>query len=346
MTRDDLLFALQHPNVVAFLRVIRQGESNQNQDAYTIRFGGSHFDAPPWAHPREAITVGRLTSTAAGAYQFLWRTWSALVTQYGFPDFSPQCQDEAAVALIAGRKALELVKEGRFHEATARCAPEWASLPGSQYGQPTQKIAQALEVFRAYGGTLATQTKATPERKDMIPVPLIVAGVQALSELIPAISSIFKPGSEVAARNVQAAQVIFDTVSKATGQQNVMAAIEQMQADPQALQAAKEAVHEVLPQLIESGGGGIDGARKAAANADQLPFYKQPAVLFVASTLPLVYAIVGAVVLGWGGRDFSDEVKVMVVTAILGLLGTAGAYFLGSSNSSQKKDAALAAAAK
>lgn len=92
MTRDDLLGALTHDNLLAFLRLIRQGESNQNDDAYTILFGGEHFDSFA-DHPRRKITRGSLTSTAAGAYQILERTWDGLVRQYGFGDFSPANQD-------------------------------------------------------------------------------------------------------------------------------------------------------------------------------------------------------------------------------------------------------------
>lgn len=344
LTRDDLLHALQDNNVQAFLRVIRAGESSQDDSAYTVRFGGSHFAAPPWAFPDGAITIGSLTSTASGAYQFLRKTWAAIAARYGFPDFSPQCQDEGAVALIAGRGALQLVMEGRIREAISRCALEWASLPGSPYGQPTRSIEQAIATYLEHGGTLAeTKAAETPERKDMLPLPLIVAGIDALREFIPAISSIFKPGSEVAARNVQAAQVIFDTVSRATGQPNVQAAIEQMQSDPAAIAAAKEAVHEVLPQLIEAGGGGIDGARKASAAPDALPFWKQPAFWFLSMTLPLVYMLAVSVLFGVGGVDWATEVRVMVATGLIALLSSGCAFYWGSSFSSQRKDATIAA---
>jgi muramidase (phage lysozyme) len=142
-------------NVIAFLRVIRAGETSQQPDAYRMMFGGSHFNAPPWEHPRQAITIGKLTSTAAGAYQFLSRTWTVLQASYKFDDFSPMNQDKAAVALIAGRGALQDVIDGRFQAAIKKCAKEWASLPGSPYGQPTRDLAQALETYSAFGGQIA-----------------------------------------------------------------------------------------------------------------------------------------------------------------------------------------------
>lgn len=345
LTRDDLRGALQHPNVAAFLRVIREGESSQNEDAYTIRFGGSHFDAPPWQHPREAITIGRLTSTASGAYQFLYRTWAALVTQYGFPDFSPQCQDEGAVALIAGRKALGLLMEGRFHEATARCALEWASLPGSPYGQPTRTIAQALEVFLAYGGTLAAPTETqTQEVKPVVPI-LIPILAELAKGLIPQLGSLFGSGSEVQQRNVAAATVVADTLVKATGALNLQEAAERIQNDPQAMQAARDAVAEVWPSITESGGGGIKAARDLALapEGDWRRAFLNPAFVIGMVMLALVCFVVVVIVLGLGVQSWSDEIKAMVVTAVVsGALGSVSGFFLGSSLGSQKKDAALA----
>lgn len=148
---------LADANVRAFLHVIRAGESSQDDDAYRMLFGGGLFLAPPWEHPRTPVTVGRLTSTAAGAYQILARTWDGLVAQYGFPDFSPLSQDRAAVVLIAGRGALADVVAGNFQEAVRKCALEWASLPGSPYEQPTRTLAQALEVYATNGGTLSQE---------------------------------------------------------------------------------------------------------------------------------------------------------------------------------------------
>lgn len=346
MTRDDLLQALQHNNVLAFLRVIREGESSQNEDAYTIRFGGSHFDAPPWEHPREAITIGRLTSTASGAYQFLWRTWSALVAQYGFPDFSPQCQDEGAVALIAGRKALQFVMEGRFDEAVARCALEWASLPGSPYGQPTRTIAQAREVFLAYGGTLAAPTEETQPQEVKPMVPILIPILAELAKgLIPQLGSLFGSGSDVQQRNVAAATVLADTIVKATGAVNLQEAADKIQNDPGARDLARAAVADVWPSVTEAGSGGLDGARKAAANPDQMPIYKDKTVWITFAFMPLIYMVVIAALIkqDWIA-EVTSETRAFVIGFVLGSIGASIlAYFYGTTVGSQKKDAVIAA---
>ena len=155
MARDEFRTAVQHKNVVAFLRLIREGESNQSDNAYRVMFGGSHFAAPPWQHPHRRVTVGRLTSTAAGAYQFLARTWDGLVLQFHFEDFSPPNQDLGAVALIAQRDALEDVIAGRIEEAVHKCRKEWASLPGAGYRQPERSFKKLLATYKSYAGQVA-----------------------------------------------------------------------------------------------------------------------------------------------------------------------------------------------
>lgn len=152
MNWTDLLPDLDDGNVSSFLRVIRAGETDQTDKAYRRMFGGDLFDVPPWNHPRMLHTANGLSSTAAGAYQFVVRTWDELVEEYDFPDFSPQCQDLAAIALIHRRDAIEDARSGNLNEAIRKCCKEWASLPYSPYGQPRRTLAQAIETFTEYGG--------------------------------------------------------------------------------------------------------------------------------------------------------------------------------------------------
>ncbi|MBK6786390.1 MAG: glycoside hydrolase family 104 protein [Betaproteobacteria bacterium] len=164
----------------AFLRVIRAGEGTPDEDGYRRHFGGELFTDFS-AHPKRSITkmLGDkpITSTAAGAYQFLSRTWSECQAALNLPDFSPASQDLAAVFLIARRKALEHVLAGRLEQAIAACAQEWASLPGSPYGQPTKTLAQCHAVYKQHGGTYAAAARpgrATPRnthRRQACPFP-------------------------------------------------------------------------------------------------------------------------------------------------------------------------------
>lgn len=156
MTRSDLRSALENTNVRAFLRAIRLGEGTSDDAGYMRLVGGGEF-AHFIDHPRSKRWIERykVWSTAAGAYQIIAKTWDGLVKQYGFPDFSPECQDEAAVALIAEKRALRHVKEGRIETAVGLLGGVWASLPGSTAGQRTEKLASVLNEYEAHGGALA-----------------------------------------------------------------------------------------------------------------------------------------------------------------------------------------------
>lgn len=155
-SRDPLQKALQDGNVRAFLKAIRLGEGTSDPLGYFRIVGGQTFTSLS-EHPRVKVFLPRykVYSTAAGAYQFIFPTWAGLVKAYGFPDFSEQCQDEAAVALILEMKALEDVKAGRLEAAVAKCSKIWASLPGSTAGQRTEDFENVKQVFLDNGGILA-----------------------------------------------------------------------------------------------------------------------------------------------------------------------------------------------
>jgi muramidase (phage lysozyme) len=142
-------------NVLAFLDMlaVSEGTAGRGDDGYNILVGGTTF-AGYSAHPRKRVWLSRyhLFSTAAGRYQFLWRTWRALAKNLGLPDFSPESQDRGAIELIRERGALADVVAGRLDDALAKCAPVWASLPGAGYGQREQTVARLTQAFVDAGG--------------------------------------------------------------------------------------------------------------------------------------------------------------------------------------------------
>jgi len=144
----DYVSLVQNRNVKAFLALIRFTEGA----GYRTLFGGGTFGSFD-DHPRTAVTKmlgGKpITSTAAGAYQFLSRTWDECVVACSLDDFSPLSQDIAALYLIERRRALEAVLEGDWKTALERCNREWASLPGSPYGQPTKTLETCLNFLYA-----------------------------------------------------------------------------------------------------------------------------------------------------------------------------------------------------
>lgn len=149
--RGVRLSDITNPNVQAMLRVIRAGEGTADDAGYKRIFGGSHFDSFA-DHPRIKVKAGKWTSTAAGAYQFLASTWDETARIMGLKDFSPANQDWGAVGRMQARGALGYIKAGKFEEAVKRIAREWASLPGSPYGQPVMTWEKARTIYAAAGG--------------------------------------------------------------------------------------------------------------------------------------------------------------------------------------------------
>jgi lysozyme len=154
MDITDLNRYLQINNVRAFLKAIRLGEGTSDDKGYYRIVGGQMFDDDS-RHPNVKVWLPRyeVYSTAAGAYQIIYPTWKSLVAMYGFPDFKPDSQDRAAVALILGRNALQNVIGGEFDQAILKCAAEWASLPGSIYGQRTENYDRLKKVYVDNKGT-------------------------------------------------------------------------------------------------------------------------------------------------------------------------------------------------
>jgi muramidase (phage lysozyme) len=357
---------LENANVRAFLAVIRECEGTSGPDGYRTMFGGELFDSFE-DHPRRRITkrlAGQpLTSTAAGAYQFLERTWDGLTANLGksvLVDFGPRSQDIAAVALIAGRRALTPLVDGDLAAAVKKCALEWASLPGSPYGQPTKSMDTVRAVYLLNGGTLAPAANGPPAPAQAPPAPaqplqapkpvgraaplappkekaamapFIPLAFTAIVEAVPALIRLFG-SSEVSERNASAVELVVNAAKEATGAKNEQELIETLRtADPATIAAVNDAV-KVIWYEIASDTSGIQGARET--NAASHEFWKQPAFYITILLLPLVYMVVWFVMNS--ESNFSDEVKAMVVAAIIsGLLSGITGYWLGTSFSSSRK---------
>ena len=377
------------PELRAFLRVIREGESCQEPDAYWWLFGSTR-SAPRLAeqlddHPRvrtyerydgQFIKNGKIDfTTAAGAYQITASTWDTVV-QPGLklPDFRPASQDIAAVFLIAYRRALAAVLEGRPRDAMALLRDEWASMPGAAAGdQPTQRLDAALRVSdhwlaveRAEQPAAATPAAPDPppsmpageapdwpppappptpqEPSAMAPIlagigkSIVVNALPSIVQAIPRLGSIFGPGSsEVAQRNVKALEVVADTISQAVGAANAQQAVEALQ-DPAKAAAARAAVDQrwaEIGDLVEAGGGGIDGARKGdAATRAAGDFLRSPSFWVAVLLLPLVYLLVLSLIGLVGSATWSDDVRAglagSLISAVVG--GLVGYYYGQTTN--------------
>jgi len=151
-------------NVLAFLDMLAKAEGTfgVGDDGYDVNVGGELFVGYE-RHPRIAVRTRWGWSDAAGRYQIMAAipgrirtdTWDWASRAVGAKDFSPLNQDRVAIYLIARARAVDDIKAGRLDVAIAKCAPVWASLPGSPYGQRTHIISHLQAAFEAAGGTVA-----------------------------------------------------------------------------------------------------------------------------------------------------------------------------------------------
>ena len=145
-------------NLLAFLDMIAWAENGwellgASNDGYDLLVGAifpnhvtrftSYAD-----HPQKFIKINdKLTSSAAGRYMILAKTWDGLEAAHHYGDFSPESQDRGCIELIRGRNAHGEVLGGNIMRAIALCNKEWASFAGSPYGQRTRPIGAMLAVF-------------------------------------------------------------------------------------------------------------------------------------------------------------------------------------------------------
>ena len=140
------------PKRRALLNTIRYAEGtwkDGEDKGYRIMYGGGQFQDLS-RHP-ERVVVKRYSSAAAGAYQFLPKTWKGVAKELRLASFEPRHQDQAALHLVERRGALaDIDRQGLTKDAMAKLAPEWASFPTkagrSAYGQPV-KSHQELASF-------------------------------------------------------------------------------------------------------------------------------------------------------------------------------------------------------
>lgn len=383
-----LIDAWTNTNVAAFARVVRYCEGTAGDNGFRIMFGGGQFaglDGEPGTmddfadHPRTKITrtmKGKTyTSQAAGAYQYMPPTWDEVAGWYGFKDFSPRNQDLGFVGLLIKRKALEDVKAGRFDQAIKKCAWEWASLPGSPYGQPIKTIEVCREQYEKWGGKYAAadtfspvvdpnvelahapkpahtvepswpqpepiETIPTPTfQETAMPIPAILAALlPSIISAVPELTKVFASGSPVSERNIKAAEVVATIAKDALGAKNEQEVIEQMQADPSAVATVRDAIKGNWYQLVEVGGG-VVAAREANVKAQgDRSFFFNPAVWI--SMLLLVFPamlLVDVFYVHPTSEFYSENIRTQIVTAVLAVIMMVGAYWLGTTASSKTKD--------
>jgi muramidase (phage lysozyme) len=340
LTVAQLESLLEDSSVQAGLRVIRAGESSQDESAYTIINGGSHFSSFD-DHPTPNLSTYK-GGKAAGAYQFLPSTWAGLKAQYGFTGFTPHEQDLGAVALICEKQAIDALQAGDWQEFLDRCRSTWVSLPRTLTG----KFATAAGIVP----TVVTPTATATKERSM---PAILAALipALLAKLdISKITDLFKPGVPVTERNTQIGIQLFDLAKSTFGVPNEQAVIEHLDANPEAVVELKAKVFENWYAIMEEGGGGgIAGARQADTSTMMLAItnnkwwivFTSPSFLMALCLLPLVYLVVLSIIGMIGNVNWSNDVRAAIAGTVVGsILGGLIGYYYGQVTSKNRSPSA------
>ena len=186
----------------------------------------------------------------------------------------------------------------------------------------------------------ALRVQSRPEQENTMPLaPITAAVLPSIISAIPKLGKLFGSGSEVAERNVKAAEMVVDVVTQATGAINAQQAADKLAADPDAVRAATKAVDSIWYELSEAGGGGIEGARKAnEAYADPTgpKFWLNPAfwISLILLSMPMMLLVDVFYV---HPDKYTGEIRTQIVTGVLMVISMVGAYWIGTSFSSARK---------
>lgn len=155
MSKYDL-----NANMAAFLDMLAYSEGTKGvgDDGYNVIVGSTKANPILFTnyddHPRKLVflpSIGK-SSTAAGRYQLLARYFDYYKKELGLKNFSPLAQDLIAIEQIKEQGAYVNVLSGNFVESIEKCKNIWASLPGNDYGQHQNKLADLLTAYESFGG--------------------------------------------------------------------------------------------------------------------------------------------------------------------------------------------------
>jgi hypothetical protein len=154
-----------HPSITGALEeVIAAGEtSGQPNDGYGTNYGGTVAISPQFPeyvgqqnvqftanqlagltrNPQLFVPIGGgLYSSAFGRYQIT----NGTANQFGFTNWTPAGQDDAAAVLLANAQAIVPAMQGNFEVAMWRMNDVWTSMPDGSEARLTMD--QANQVFQ------------------------------------------------------------------------------------------------------------------------------------------------------------------------------------------------------
>ena len=341
----------------AGLSLIRQAEGLRLRaylcpaGVWTIGYGTTVYPDGRKVQRGDACTVEQAVEYLANDLQKFERAVAEMVrvplTENQFASLVSLAYNVGAQAL-RGSTLLRLLNGGDYAGA-ANQFPRWNRGGGRVLPGLVKRRAAERDLFLSADsapqhavGLLAATDMPTTESKPMLPV--LGALLPTIIGMIPQLTKVFTDGTSVTDRNIVVAQKVGELIVDATNSTNLQQAVETMQHDPEALQAATAAVQSQLYDLVEAGGGGIAGARQFAASTDGKFFYS-PAFWVTVLLMPLLYGTVWIALTSESG--FSNEVRAAIASAVVtGILGAVVGFWLGSSFTTSKSRGLGAEASK
>ena len=270
-----------------------------------------------------------------------YRAMTNALRRFGAPDFEaepealeqPQWAAWTAAAWWATHGCNELADVSSFEALTRRINGGLNGLDDRAARWERAKTALATPVPTASENapSEAPDAPTTASKEARMPIPaFLLAALPAIIEAIPKLGRVFGSGSQVAERNLKAAELVASTVVSAVGASNEQEAVAKLQTDPAAVQVATRAVDAIWFELTEAAGGGIEGARKADATQRAAGDLLHSASFWIALTLlPLVYLLVLSLIGVVGSATWSDDVRAglagSLISAVIG--GLVGYYY-------------------
>jgi muramidase (phage lysozyme) len=128
-----------------------EGTRGYSNDGYDVLFS-YQLASSCQRHPNRCLTFGSTCSTAAGRYQFLYRTWSSVAQARNLGTFEPENQERGAAYLISTTRRVSVPQDRpmtatEFSNAMSKLSYEWASLPPGRYGQPNKTMTQMRSTY-------------------------------------------------------------------------------------------------------------------------------------------------------------------------------------------------------
>jgi lysozyme len=213
--------------------------------------------------------------------------------------------------------------------------PRWNKGGGRVLTGLVDRRAAERDLFMSTMSTEAPQ--GVPVAKNLIEAILgsaLPTLIQAAPELIRAVGD-----SAQSEKNARVMEVVADVVTQTTGAPNLQAGIESISADPAVAANFRAGVQERFFEISEAGGGGIDGARKADtafASSGRKPL-DSPALWISLLMMAMPFMLLVDLFYVHPG-SYDMPLRTQIVTGVLGVIALVGAFWLGSSFGSQKKD--------